>query len=681
MWSIKQLLVIALCALLCVPSVLAQDQQPVAKGGTGAAQDVTIIIQQQQVRFVAQKAGEEMRLQVFDQSGELVFDSGAVEATEVNWPLQAANGEMLKSGLYAYTLSIKEVGKEAGTAEARLRRGHFIVDRANDRDGADKLWVTSQNESGVGTELTVAKDEVATVAGAAISERRPVGQRAEIAGRDAAGRTIEAETQSQTKAEKLAAAPAATVGRIAKFTTANDLGDSVITEQNGNVGLGTTAPLSKFHVLSDANNLLPPRLESSGTTSFAAGWDFYHGVTGKGYVGVPNSAAEIAPGEMIVFGGAGTKTSLWAGIKRGLTVDTSGAVGIGTTTPFGNLEIAGFSPFVTLRETQQGRNEPAYIQNAGGSLVFKPTGSGNNTAAMVMQANTLNVGIGTTTPESPLHVHGTSGVISSGSGAALFFRNRETTTSTNYWGWYSSNNIARLWQSEVGDLISITPNGNVGIGAATPAAKLHVAGEYLRVDGRSNEQVYIGGDGLGNDAQLGSSNPTVTDVALWNRATNRHMKLVTSSVIITGGADFAENFEVNAAPETSQAIMPKIAAGMVVSIDPARPGKLKLSAQAYDRRVAGIISGAGGVQPGMTMGQEKTLADGNHPVALSGRVYVWADARRGAIRSGDLLTTARTPGHAMKVADSAKAQGAIIGKAMTGLKSGKGLILVLVTLQ
>jgi hypothetical protein len=35
----------------------------------------------------------------------------------------------------------------------------------------------------------------------------------------------------------------------------------------------------------------------------------------------------------------------------------------------------------------------------------------------------------------------------------------------------------------------------------------------------------------------------------------------------------------------------------------------------------------------------------------------------------------------MKVTDREKAQGAIIGKAMTGLKEGKGLVLVLVTLQ
>ena len=148
---------------------------------------------------------------------------------------------------------------------------------------------------------------------------------------------------------------------------------------------------------------------------------------------------------------------------------------------------------------------------------------------------------------------------------------------------------------------------------------------------------------------------------------------------ITGGADFAENFDVNTAPASNEAL--KIEAGMVVSIDPTSPGKLALSTQAYDRRVAGIISGAGGVKPGMMMSQAGTLADGQHPVALSGRVYCWVDASLGAVEPGDLLTSSSTPGHAMKASDAAKVQGTIIGKAMTGLKDGKGLVLVLVTLQ
>jgi hypothetical protein len=178
------------------------------------------------------------------------------------------------------------------------------------------------------------------------------------------------------------------------------------------------------------------------------------------------------------------------------------------------------------------------------------------------------------------------------------------------------------------------PVGNVGIGVGDPQAKLDVAGQTR-----------------------------------------------TQSLQITGGADFAENFEVNAAPAINEAVTPEVEPGMVVSIDPEHPGKLTLSARAYDSQVAGVISGAGGVKPGMVMSQEGTLADGKFPVALTGRVYCRVDSAYGAIKPGDLLTTSNTPGYAMKATDREKAHGAIIGKAMTGLKEGKGLVLVLVNLQ
>ena len=106
-----------------------------------------------------------------------------------------------------------------------------------------------------------------------------------------------------------------------------------------------------------------------------------------------------------------------------------------------------------------------------------------------------------------------------------------------------------------------------------------------------------------------------------------------------------------------------------------------VSQEPYDRKVAGVISGAGGVSPGMLMGQSGTVASGSQPVALSGRVYCLADASAHPIEPGDLLTTSSLPGHAMKVTDYAKAQGAIIGKAMTSLQEGKGLVLVLVRPQ
>ncbi len=140
---------------------------------------------------------------------------------------------------------------------------------------------------------------------------------------------------------------------------------------------------------------------------------------------------------------------------------------------------------------------------------------------------------------------------------------------------------------------------------------------------------------------------------------------------ITGGSDLAEPFEIAG----------EVQPGTVVAIDPTRPGQLRVADKAYDRTVAGCVSGAGGIRPGLTMQQEGTAAGGTHPVALSGRVYCLADASSRAIQPGDLLTTSDTAGHVMSAVDPSRAQGAIIGKAMSSLEQGQGLVLVLVSLQ
>jgi hypothetical protein len=139
---------------------------------------------------------------------------------------------------------------------------------------------------------------------------------------------------------------------------------------------------------------------------------------------------------------------------------------------------------------------------------------------------------------------------------------------------------------------------------------------------------------------------------------------------ITGGSDLAENFEF------TETVKP----GMVVAIDPRKAGKLVIARGEYNRAVAGVISGANDLAAGMVLPDLKDN-ENSMPVALSGRVWVYADATRNPIEPGDLLTTSATPGHAMKASNHKRAQGAIIGKAMTGLESGKGLVLVLVSLQ
>ena len=75
------------------------------------------------------------------------------------------------------------------------------------------------------------------------------------------------------------------------------------------------------------------------------------------------------------------------------------------------------------------------------------------------------------------------------------------------------------------------------------------------------------------------------------------------------------------------------------------------------------------------------VTEGNSLVAIAGRVYCKAEALTRPIEPGDLLTTSAVAGYAMKAADESRSHGAVIGKAMTGLKKGKGLVLVLVNLQ
>jgi hypothetical protein len=109
-------------------------------------------------------------------------------------------------------------------------------------------------------------------------------------------------------------------------------------------------------------------------------------------------------------------------------------------------------------------------------------------------------------------------------------------------------------------------------------------------------------------------------------------------------------------------------------------GSLVPSKGAYDRRVAGIVSGGGTYKPAITL-DKQTSQHLRQPIALIGKVFCKVDASHGAVCAGDLLTTSPTLGHAMKVTDPARAFGAVIGKALRGLRDGCGLVPVLIARQ
>ena len=149
-----------------------------------------------------------------------------------------------------------------------------------------------------------------------------------------------------------------------------------------------------------------------------------------------------------------------------------------------------------------------------------------------------------------------------------------------------------------------------------------------------------------------------------------NVRLPAGSDMIVEGADCAEHFDVGEAQN--------IAPGTVVVLG--KDGALEESGRAYDRRVAGVVSGAGKFRPGIVL--DSHAADTNRqPVALVGKTYCMVDADIAPIDVGDMLTTSSTPGHAMKADDPVKAFGAVIGKALESRRAGKGLLPILVCLQ
>lgn len=162
-------------------------------------------------------------------------------------------------------------------------------------------------------------------------------------------------------------------------------------------------------------------------------------------------------------------------------------------------------------------------------------------------------------------------------------------------------------------------------------------------------------------------------VGVWGKG-GRLAGFFEGDVEVTGdirlaNADCAEDFDI----ADSELIEP----GTVMVVG--EQGALLESKQAYDKRVAGVISGAGSYKPGIVL--DKQPQGNRKPIALLGKVYCKVDAQYGAIEVGDLLTTSPTSGHAMKAVDPLKAFGAVIGKALQPQKEGPGLIPILIALQ
>lgn len=247
-------------------------------------------------------------------------------------------------------------------------------------------------------------------------------------------------------------------------------------------------------------------------------------------------------------------------------------------------------------------------------------------------------------------------------------------------------------------------NAQLFVGAAGNEGDVIVQGDVIVRDSTGREALHLNGDGAdgaellvgspagkrGHLGVLGGGGGEVLsfsgadgqlivgtegkegDIIVRDRDGNDTIHLNGSSGdIILGNADAAEDFELAAAAEaTPGAVMVLTGAGTVGPC-----------AAAYDRKVVGVVAGAGSFRPAIVLGRRPGLDERRVPISVMGKAACQADAAYGAIEVGDLLTSSATAGTAMRVADAPRAFGAVIGKALTPLREGTGLVEMVIGLH
>jgi hypothetical protein len=485
--------------------------------------------------------------------------------------------------------------------------------------------------------------------------------------------------------------------QFSQKTGASTAADLLTILGNGNVGIGTASPQRTL----DAGTSGQITFGDDGYTS--SGSPGVYWVSGNGYGLYKTPGTWTAPNyqqlEMIFATGIVIDGGSAYGKSGTVLQPNGGNVGIGTSPASGNkLDVNG-NTNVTGNLTASGTINAAGGVNLNGTSITSSAG---------------NIGIGATSPQSKLSVNTSTqspgsmleinnrGDLAAGSWSAIRFG----LDSNSYPNQYAKGGI--IYESRDGynrgklhlvvNTAANTANmslsdalltvdgttGNVGIGLTTPTSKLDVAGNVNATGTITATGLNINGSPVTSSQWTTSGSNISYTVANGNvgiggtPTTKLHVfgdGKVTGNLTVDGNIAAKYQDMAEWVPSSEQ-----LPTGTVVVLDSTKSNQVISSTQAYDTRVAGVIS----EQPGIALGESGA---GKVLVATTGRVQVQVDASKSPIHIGDLLVTSDVPGVAMKSEPvnlggvQLHRPGTLIGKALEPLEKGSGKILVLLSLQ
>jgi hypothetical protein len=311
--------------------------------------------------------------------------------------------------------------------------------------------------------------------------------------------------------------------------------------QTQNVGIGTTAPLTKLHIANGASGATPfvfSRLavESNGDTYI----NLLSPAVNETAIlfGQPGSAAN----GVIMYNTSGTSNGFQFrnnGNQTRMVIDSAGNVGIGTTTPAFPLSFGtALGDKISLWSNStnsygfgiQGGLLQIHTDISAADIAFGYGSSAAFTEKMRIKGDG-NVGIGITNPTASLEVMRGTGA----GGTAVF---RGTTNMSRFNFGTDEDTYIRAGKDNGYVIINDIPGGRVGIGTSTPLQKLHVEGTvYLNGNvgigtATPSQKLHVVGTiYLNGNVGIGESSPSFPlsfssaigdKISLWSNSTNSY---------------------------------------------------------------------------------------------------------------------------------------------------------------